>query len=167
MLYKVIKPNIDFNSLEEDIILNTKHVKLEDDKRVLMIESQNFSNLIDIVLTKIGESTNENFNVIIKKTFTYLQDQDLTQKIEFTKQIKDNINATSKYSFILFIKSFNSRFLLKSKNNINEVVLNDGDLLIFKTDDYKGDISTSNNRIGVYGSITNEIGCNEINKNII
>ena len=166
MFYRIIKPNIDLDLLEHDIILNSEHVKPEFNRYSLWVESHEFSKIVEVVLDNLKEETKENFDVYVKNIFTYIQEES-QQKIKFTKQLKNGINPISKYSFIFFTKSFDSKVLLKLNNKIIEVILNDGDLLIFKTENFSSDESQTYKRIGIYGSLTNEITPIKINKNLI
>lgn len=166
MFYIIIKPNIDLHLLERDILLNFEHVKPEFNEYSLWVESDEFSKIIDVVLEKLKEETKENFDVYVKKIFTYMQEE-THQEIEFTKQLKNGINSISKYSFIFFTKSFDSKVLLKLNNKISEVILHDGDLLIFKTENFSFDLSEIPKRIGIYGSLTNEIIPIKTNKTLI
>jgi hypothetical protein len=166
MFYRIIKPNIDLDLLEHDIILNSEHVKPEFNKYSLWVESHEFSKIVEVVLDNLKEETKENFDVYVKNIFTYIQEES-QQKIEFTKQLKNGINPISKYSFIFFTKSFDSKVLLKLNNKIIEVILHDGDLLIFKTENFSSDESQTYKRIGIYGSLTNEITPIKTNKNLI
>ena len=166
MFYRIIKPNIDLDLLEHDIILNSEHVKPEFNRYSLWVESHEFSKIVEVVLDNLKEETKENFDVYVKNIFTYIQEES-QQKIEFTKQLKNVINPISKYSFIFFTKSFDSKVLLKLNNKIIEVILHDGDLLIFKTENFSSDESQTYKRIGIYGSLTNEITPIKINKNLI
>jgi len=137
MFYKIVKPKINLELLKYDIILNSHHVKSEFNKRILWLESDTTLKIIEIIL----------------------------QNLE--KQLKRGINPKSKYSFILFIKSFKSKISLRLKNEIKEIVLEDGDLLIFKTEDFLCDEFSTPERIGIYGSLTNEIDQIKIYKNLI
>ena len=166
MHYITIKPSIDLDLLEDDIILNFKHIKPEFNKCSLWVESDEFSKIVEVILDKLKKETKENFDVYVKSIFTCVE-EGTQEKIEFTKQLKNGINSLSKYSFIFFTKSFDSKVLLKFDNMISEVTLHDGDLLIFKTENFLSDISQTPKRMGIYGSLTNEIIPITTNKNLI
>jgi hypothetical protein len=167
MFYKIVKPKINLELLKYDIILNSHHVKSEFNKRILWLESDTTLKIIEIILQNLEKETLEDFQVYVKNTFAYIQEQELDQEIKFDKQLKRGINPKSKYSFILFIKSFKSKISLRLKNEIKEIVLEDGDLLIFKTEDFLCDEFSTPERIGIYGSLTNEIDQIKIYKNLI
>jgi hypothetical protein len=167
MFYKLIKPDINLNSIEDDLRLNSEHVKIEFNKRALLVHSNNISKIIDIVINNLKNETMESFDVYAKNIFGYTQAEGNNQTIEFTKQLKDDINLIAKYSFIFFTKSFDSKIFLGIENSLNGITIVDGDLLIFKTEDFLKDVCLIPERIGIYGSLTNEIYQIETNKSLI
>jgi len=165
MLYKIIKLNVDLISLEDEINTNVKNVKIQSNKRILMIQSKIFSHLIENILDELKLMTGENFNTYVKTIFTFTENNN--EEIKFTKQLKNDINLISKYSFIFFTKSLNSKILINSQTGINEISVDDGDLLLFKTENFIGSSCSIPNRIGIYGSITNFVDDDKLNKTII
>ena len=167
MRYKILKPNIDLSDIENDIILNSNVVKTQFGKQVLMIHTDSFLELFKIILSNLSIETGEPFDEYVKSSFTFIETENSGEIIKFNKQLKSDINLISKYSFIYLTKSFNTKILLKLGATPNEIEISDGDLLLFKTEDFIGDTSLTPERIGVFGSLTNLISNDNLKKTII
>ena len=167
MRYKILKPNIDLSDIENDIILNSNVVKTQFGKQVLMIHTDSFLELFKIILSNLSIETGEPFDEYVKSSFTFIETENSGEIIKFNKQLKSDINLISKYSFIYLTKSFNTKILLKLGTTPNEIEISDGDLLLFKTEDFISDTSLTPERIGVFGSLTNLISNDNLKKTII
>lgn len=167
MTYKIVKPSIDLNDIENDIRINSNIVKMQFDKHILMVNSNSFLELFKIVLSNLTILTEEPFNEYVKNSFTFIETENSGDILKFSKQLKSDINLVSKYSFIYLTKSFSTKISLNLNTKQNEVEIGDGDLLLFKTEDFMGEICLSPNRVGVYGSITNLISNDNLKKTII
>ena len=167
MRYKILKPNIDLSDIENDIILNYNVVKTQFGKQVLMIHTDSFLELFKIILSNLSIETGEPFDEYVKSSFTFIETENSGEIIKFNKQLKSDINLISKYSFIYLTKSFNTKILLKLGTTLNEIEISDGDLLLFKTEDFISDTSLTPERIGVFGSLTNLISNDNLKKTII
>lgn len=167
MTYKIVKPNIDLSDIENDIRLNSNIVKMQSHKHVLMIHTDSFSELFKIILDNLKNKTLEPFDEYIKNSFTLIETENSGEVIKFNRQLKSDINLTSKYSFIYFTKSFGTKVLLNLNATPNEIGVDDGDLLLFKTEFFMGDTCLTPKRIGLFGSLTNLITINNQKKTII
>jgi hypothetical protein len=167
MRYKILKPNIDLSDIENDIILNSNVVKTQFGKQVLMIHTDSFLELFKIILSNLSVETGEPFDEYVKSSFTFIETENSGEIIKFNKQLKSDINLISKYSFIYLTKSFNTKILLKLGTTPSEIEINDGDLLLFKTEDFVSDTSLTPERIGVFGSLANLISNDNLKKTII
>jgi len=90
------------------------------------------------------------------------------KKIDFSEQYK----LSEKYTIYKtkYDNQFSKKEFLISKkftDEIKEIILDDGHLLIFKTENFLHDEFSTPERIGIYGSLTNEIDSIKIYKNLI
>lgn len=167
MKYKIVNPSIDLTDIENDIRINSNIVKMQFDKHILMVHSNSFLELFKIVLSNLTILTEEPFNEYVKNSFTFIETENSGKILKFSKQLKSDINLISKYSFIYLTKSFGTKISLNLNTNPNQVEISDGDLLLFKTEDFLGDTCLSPNRVGICGSITNLISNDNLKKTII
>jgi hypothetical protein len=88
----------------------------------------------------------------------YIQNTEETKSIDFNINFKNQIIIPSNYSFIYIVESNTTNIHLKKTNgDIELVTLNEGDLLIFKTEDFVNDESIDVDRIVLVGSIANVV----------
>ena len=167
MTYKIVKPNIDLSDIENDIRLNSEIVKMQFNKHVLMIHSEGFSKLFKTLLSDLIIETGEPFDGYVKDIFTFIETENSGEIIKFNKQLKNNINLISKYSFIYLTKSFGTKILLNLNTNQNEIEITDGDLLLFNTEDFVSENCLTHKRIGLCGSLTNLIPNDNLKKTFI
>jgi hypothetical protein len=160
MIVKIEKiDGVDINGIFNDIMLNKQiTTKSQTNMCELLFQSKSISTIFDVIINILKNETNEDFDVYIKTIWGYVQTHLNNTSIMLYKKIKDGISPISKYSFIYCVKSNNTIIHLKSiHNTIVQTELNDGDLLIFKTDDFIKDEYKILDRVLLVGSLTNEI----------
>lgn len=146
------------NLCETDILLNKELTNISPSNMYeILFDSQNFDNIFNIFLKRLKEEVNENFNVYIKNMWGYIQKDKNDDAINFNMNFKNQIAISSKYSFICPIKANETIISLKKENNIQNIILNKGDMLLFKTSDFVKEESDSKERIVLVGSISNII----------
>jgi len=143
-------------SYKEDILLN-KHLtnKSYSNMYEILFDSKNFTATLSTVLEKIQEKTENTFDVYVKNMWGYVQDTTKQESIDFKKTFKDQLTILPDYSFIYLIESKETYVHLSAGDELNRhvVTLNEGDLLIFKTEDFINEESTSQSRVALVGSI--------------
>jgi hypothetical protein len=149
--------NIVSENLKSDIILNKNLTNISPSNMYeILFDSENFDKILNIVLQKITETTNTEFDVYVKNMWGYIQNTEETKSINFNINFKNQIIIPSNYSFIYIVESNTTNIHLKKTNgDIELVTLNEGDLLIFKTEDFVNDESIDVDRIVLVGSIAN------------
>jgi hypothetical protein len=149
--------NIVSENLKSDIILNKNLTNISPSNMYeILFDSENFDKILNIVLQKITETTNTEFDVYVKNMWGYIQNTEETKSIDFNINFKNQIIIPSNYSFIYIVESNTTNIHLKKTNgDIELVTLNEGDLLIFKTEDFVNDESIDVDRIVLVGSIAN------------
>jgi hypothetical protein len=149
--------NINSEDLKWDIILNKNLTNISPSNMYeILFDSENFDKILNIVLQKITETTNTEFDVYVKNMWGYIQNTEETKSIDFNINFKNQIIIPSNYSFIYIVESNTTNIHLKKTNgDIELVTLNEGDLLIFKTEDFVNDESIDVDRIVLVGSIAN------------
>lgn len=138
-----------------DILLNKKLTNISSSNMYeILFDCKNFDEVFDTFLEKLKESESGDFDVYVKNMWGYVQDGSETGLIKFNRNFKDQIIVPSKYSFIYTVKMPDTTVHLSVDEELNrQVTLNEGDLLIFKTEDFIKEESTSKNRIALIGSI--------------
>ena len=164
--------NVNLNNLENlktDILLNRELTNISRSNMYeILFDSQNFGNIFNTVLQKLKEITNENFSVYVKNMWGYIQNTEETKSINFDINFKNQITIPSNYSFIYVVESnITNVYLTKTNGDIELVSLNEGDLLIFKTEDFVNDESIDVNRIVLVGSIAKVVNIQQITKKVI
>ena len=161
--------NIVSENLESDIILNKNLTNISPSNMYeILFDSENFDKILNIVLQKITKTTNTEFDVYVKNMWGYIQNTEETKSIDFNINFKNQITIPSNYSFIYIVESNKTNIHLKKTNGDIELVsLNEGDLLIFKTEDFVNDESIDINRIVLVGSIANIVNNRQIIKKIM
>jgi hypothetical protein len=150
---------VDINEIFNDIILN-KNITMKSQTNMyeMLFQSKNISLLFDNIIKILKNETNEKFDVYIKNIWGYVQTTIDNRNIIIHKKIKDSISPISKYSFIYCVNSADTIIHLKSTNDtIVQTKLNNGNLLIFKTDSFINDEHKLLDRVLLIGSLTNEI----------
>jgi len=161
--------NINSENLKSDIVLNKNLTNISPSNMYeILFDSQNFGDIFNVVLEKLKEITNENFSVYVKNMWGYIQNTEETKSIDFDINFKNQITIPSNYSFIYVVESNTTNIhLTKTNGDIELVSLNEGDLLIFKTEDFVNDESIDVNRIALVGSIANVVNNKQIIKKAI
>ena len=161
--------NINSENLKQDIILNKNLTNISPSNMYeILFDSENFNKILNIVLQKITETTNTEFDVYVKNMWGYIQNTEETKSIDFNINFKNQITIPSNYSFIYIVESNTTNIHLKKPNgDIELVTLNKGDLLIFKTEDFVNDESIDVDRIALVGSIANVVKNKQIIKKVI
>jgi hypothetical protein len=119
-----------------------------------LFDCKNFTSILDSALKNIQEHTKENFDTYVKNMWGYVQDSTRKESIDFKRTFKDQLTILPKYSFIYLVDSLETYVHLNVDEELNrQVILNEGDLLIFKTEDFIKEESTSENRIALVGSV--------------
>jgi len=161
--------NINSQNLKSDIMLNKNLTNISPSNMYeILFDSQNFGDIFNVVLEKLKEITNENFSVYVKNMWGYIQNTEETKSIDFDINFKNQITIPSNYSFIYVVESNTTNIhLTKTNGDIELVSLNEGDLLIFKTEDFVNDESIDVNRIALVGSIANITNKKQIIKKVM
>ena len=152
--------NINSKNLESDIILNKNLTNISPSSMYeILFDSESFDEIFNIVLQKLKEFTNQNFDTYVKNIWGYIQnDEDF---INFNMNFKDQISIMPEYSFIHLVNSENTGVFLKNENDVVEKInLNEGEILIFKTKNFLNEVSQNKKRIALVGSLVS------INENI-
>lgn len=151
MNYKVFKIPTVFSRLVEDIRINSEVVLMEGKKRSMLINSEDTSLFLYYLIEALEDFTQSSYDTYVKNIYSF---EDLpTQVIDFPKQILDDIDVISDYSFIYLIRGKETEITFKS----DKIFINDGDLVVFKTHEFVRQQSSLSNRIGLFGSITNNL----------
>jgi len=150
--------NIYFDNLksyESDILLNKKLLNNSPSNMYeIIFDCENFDKIINVVLNTLKKETKDGFDVYVKNLWGYVQEIKNPNVIQFDKNFKNQVSVSPKYSFIYGVKSFNTDFNLETNDGVVEKIkINDGDLLIFDNNFYRGDESDNLNRIFLIGSI--------------
>jgi len=162
MNHRVYKPIIDLKSLEEDIRINSDIVMMEGTKRNLLVNSKHTTLFNSILIECLEDFTGEVFNPHVKNIFT-IAEKSTEQVINFSKQILDDIDTVSDYSFVYLIKSCVSEITFQDK----KIFINVGELVVFNTDYFVSQQAQFYNRVGLYGSITNKVNIDIPTMNLI
>ena len=152
--------NINSENLKSDIILNKDLTNISSSNMYeILFDSESFDEIFNIVLQKLKEFTNQNFDTYVKNIWGYIQNDD--DFINFNMNFKDQVSIMPEYSFIYLVNSKNTDVCLKDENDVIEKVkLNEGEILIFKTKNFLNEVSQNKKRIALVGSLVS------INENI-
>ena len=151
MNYKVYNILSTFGLLEEDIRINSELVLMEGSKRSFLINSAATTIFLESLIEALEDFTGASFETYVKNIYSF---EDLpVQVIDFPKQILDDIDVISDYSFLYLIKGDETEITFK----LDKIFINEGDLVVFKTDEFVGQQSPLNNRLGLFGSISNKL----------
>lgn len=153
MITKLTNINCDkLNEYEADILLNKKLTNTSPSNMYeILFDCQNFDNIFNLVLDKID---NIDKDVYVKNMWGYVQSSTENSQISLNKNFKPQIIIPAEYSFVYIIKSNVTSIFLKKDDNIQNIILTAGDLLIFKTDDFIKDESDTKDRVILIGSIS-------------
>ena len=145
--------NINSENLKQDIILNKDLTNISSSNMYeILFDSESFDEIFNIVLQKLKEVTNQNFETYVKNMWGYIQNDD--DFINFNMDFKDQVSIRPEYSFIYLINSKNTDVCLKDENDVIEKVkLNEGEILIFKTKNFLNELSQNKKRIALVGSL--------------
>lgn len=156
MTTKISNLNLEkLGSYESDILLNKKLTNVSPSNMFeILFDCENFEEIFNIFLNKIKEKTNENFDVYVKNMWGYVQSNEENQSINFNIDFKNQITISSEYSFIYPIRGDITNVFLKKNGIIENIILNKGDMLILKTNDFIKEESDIKDRIAICGSIS-------------
>ena len=145
--------NINSENLESDIILNKNLTNISSSNMYeILFDSESFDKILNIVLQKLKEVTNQNFDTYVKNMWGYIQNDD--DFINFNMAFKDQVSIIPEYSFIYMVNSKNTDIFLKDENDVIEKIkLNEGEILIFKTNSFLNEDSQNKKRIILIGSL--------------
>lgn len=139
---------------KEDILLNKKLTNISDSNMYdILFDSENFDEIINLVLKKITDNTNEDFSVYVKNMWGYVQTETENQLFNIAHYLKEELSIKPKYSFVFVIESNEMTLQIKNEN----ISMNSGDLIIFSSENFVADKSTDKNRIILIGSLTNNL----------
>lgn len=139
---------------KEDILLNKKLTNISDSNMYdILFDSDNFDKIINLVLKKITDNTNEDFSVYVKNMWGYVQTETENQLFNIVHYLKEELSIKPKYSFVFVIESNEMTLQIKNEN----INMNSGDLIIFSSENFVADKSADKNRIILIGSITNNL----------
>ena len=161
--------NINSENLKSDLVLNKNLTNISPSNMyAILFDYESFDKILNIVLQKLKENTNQNFDTYVKNMWGYIQNTEETKSIDFDINFKNQITIPSNYSFIYVVESNTTNIhLTKTNKDIELVSLNEGDLLIFKTEDFVNDESIDINRIALVGSIANITNKKQIIKKVM
>lgn len=152
------KTNINLDKLDlyqSDILLNKELTNISPSNMYeILFDCENFEEIFGIILNELKEKTNENFDVYVKNMWGYIQTNEEPNQINFNINFKNQITIPSEYSFIYLIKGNITSIFLKKDDNIQNIILTKGDMLIFKTTDFIKDESDTTDRVVILGSIS-------------
>jgi len=138
-------------ALQDDILLNKHLTNISPSNMYeILFDSEAFDEVLDTVLKKLTEQTQSNFDAYVKNMWGYIQSIDEPEFINFNRNFKDQIIIPSEYSFIYAVKMPDTAIHLKT----GKVDLQDGDLLVFKTENFLHDETKATDRIALVGSIS-------------
>ena len=142
-------------SYKADILLNKDLTnKSYSNMYEILFDCKNFTSTLDSVLENLQKHTNEKFDVYVKNMWGYVQTPKKNDSITFNIDFKNQVSISSEYSFIYLVESPETEVHLSVDEELNQqVILNEGDLLIFKTEDFIKEESSSVDRIALVGSI--------------
>lgn len=139
---------------KEDILLNKKLTNISDSNMYdILFDSENFDEIINLVLKKITDNINEDFSVYVKNMWGYVQTETENQLFNIAHYLKEELSIKPKYSFVFVIESNEMTLQIKNEN----ISMNSGDLIIFSSENFVADKSTDKNRIILIGSLTNNL----------
>ncbi len=156
--------NVDLENIklyESDIMLNKSLTnKSPSNMYEILFDSENFYKIISLVLEQIINTTNEDYNVYVKNMWGFVQNEIENQPLNITSSllsspwaIKEELSIKAKYTFIYIIKSFETIL----KFNGEDIVMREGDLIIFDNENFIADKSKDINRVILIGSLTNNL----------
>ena len=145
---------INSNSLKKDILESKKIIKPIQNRYDIIFDTKSILDVVNKVIETLNTTTNESFDVYVRRLQSYIQTQDSSEFIYFEKSLGRDLLPTSKYSFIFMIDSVDTILFFKS---IGEIKIQKDELIIFETNDFIKDSSTECNRIALIGSLTNNI----------
>lgn len=118
----------------------------------ILFDCKYFDKILSLALKEIKEHTGEDFEMYIKNMWGYMQNEEQKDPIDFNKTLKDQLLIKSEYSFVHLIKSAKTVFYFKHQEE--GVNLSQGDMLIFKTDNFLREEFDTEDRIALVGAIT-------------
>lgn len=153
---KVESININLIELEKDIILAKDAVNSNTNRYDIIFQSETLTLLENKVVEILAELTKESFDIYVKRFQSYIQTKDKVDVIRMERELKRGLRPTPRYSFILFTQVSNTELIFKT----TAIKPEPGELIIFATEDFENDNPANYNRIGIIGSITNQIANN-------
>jgi hypothetical protein len=161
--------NSNLDSLMGDIFLNKKITNQSPSNMYeFLFESEDLNTLCDYVVERLKTETGENFDVLVKTIYGYIQDEENQEPIMIDKKLKEGLTTTAKYSFILNAHPEDMLISIKvGVDSIKTTTLKVGKLLIFKTEDFIKCKSNGINKFLIVGSLSNDITKSVNKKSII
>jgi hypothetical protein len=161
--------NSNLESLVGDIFLNKKITNQSPSNMYeFLFESEDLNTLCGYVVERLKTETSENFDVLVKTIYGYIQDEENQEPIMIDKKLKEGLTTTAKYSFILNVQPEDMSISIKGGvGSVKTITLNVGKLLIFKTEDFIKCESNGIDKVLIVGSLSNDITKSVDKKSII
>ena len=100
--------NINSNNLqsfESQIILNKDLTNISTSNMYeILFDCEDFDTIVNLVLKKIIDITNEDFSVYVKNMWGFIQTESKNEPLYLTYHLKDELSIKPKYTFIYVIK---------------------------------------------------------------
>lgn len=150
--------NVNLEKLQDcvaDVLLNKNLTNISPSNMYeILFDCESFSKIFNIVLEKLKQSVDKEFDVYVKNMWGYVQDETRKESIDFKRPFKDQLTILPNYSFIYLIDSLETDIHLSEDTELNkQITLSQGELLIFQTKDFIKEECTSKSRIALIGSI--------------
>lgn len=158
-----IKDFTDISRIESDLLICPDIIKPSGNMYDIIFESDSLESLLSKFIEWIKGAYGVRFDGYVKSLQAYIQSEDCPDLISIPKVLKREIKPIAEYSFILFTKADNTTLYFKN----NHIDIKDGEMIIFKTDEYIKDETNSNTRIALIGSVTDKIEQSSMHKSNI
>jgi hypothetical protein len=149
--------NIDLENIksyESDIMLNKSLTNISPTNMYeILFNSENFDKIIDLVLMEIINVTKEDFSVYVKNMWGFVQNELENYQIDKISHLKKELWVKPKYTFMYVVKSFETILEFVDK----DIIIKEGDLIIFDNEKFIADKSKDINRVILIGSLTNNL----------
>lgn len=146
-------PNIDLSKIKQEVLLLKEVSKSYTNRYDAIFDCQSFSVVVKSFLCALNGISKSNFDVYVKNIQGYIQTEDNNSPICFDKALKRDLKPTAKYSFVYGIDMKDTKLYFQD----DVVSIGNGDLIVFKTEQFIEDKSTKTNRIALIGSLTDEL----------
>lgn len=156
MVVTVIDSELDLQRLKEDVEQSADIINSDSNQYDIIFQSKLLNKLESSFTSILTKLTQENFDVYVKRFQAYIQTEMSSEGIRLERELKRGLKPLPKYSFILFIEGKQTKLVFNSAS----IVPRDGELVVFKTEDFIKEECTNYNRVGILGSLTNNISTN-------